>query len=257
MTLMFSYPLVNSISKIDKNPQKYLKPENLEFLKKGVDGLLNSKSYLLASQMFKLGLGLAIAAPKAILTAIGLPYIFDKLFNKNNSELFLKSNEQSNTTINFKSSRTEPLTSCIAKILNSKNFLKFSDKYKDSNFPMHIIALKDTITTGTFIVQAAQSKKIDENRKMPLIYNSFIATGLSIASTYFLDEITEKPMRKFLIALKKANKNDVNLDKYVKGAKIAKPILIMGSVYYILIPLISTFFAERIGNGSKLSASTR
>ena len=32
----------------------------------------------------------------------------------------------------------------------------------------------------------------------------------------------------------------------VEGIKIAKPILIAGLVYYIAIPLISTFLADRV-----------
>ena len=36
------------------------------------------------------------------------------------------------------------------------------------------------------------------------------------------------------------------LDKYIEGIKIAKPILILGTVYYTLIPIVSTFLADRI-----------
>ena len=58
----------------------------------------------------------------------------------------------------------------------------FSTKYKDSNFPMHIVAATDALTTATFIHQTNNSKQIDENRKKALIYNAGISIGLSIIS---------------------------------------------------------------------------
>ncbi len=50
---------------------------------------------------------------------------------------------------------------------------------------------------------------------------------------------------------KEANKNSPKLDKYVEGIRIAKPTLLMGGIYYCVIPLVSTFFAERIGKRNK------
>ena len=44
---------------------------------------------------------------------------------------------------------------------------------------------------------------------------------------------------------KKANKNLPDLEKYLDGIKIAKPAIILGGIYYIIIPLISTFIADR------------
>ena len=110
---------------------------------------------------------------------------------------------------------------------------------------MHIVALKDAITTGVFIQQTNESEKIEEARKLPVMYNAFISTGLSITSSYIVDKLMEKPAQKFLEKFKEANKGDPNLDKYVKGFKIAKPVLIVACIYYFVIPFISTFVAER------------
>ena len=88
------------------------------------------------------------------------------------------------------------------------------------------------------------SKKIEERRKLPVVYNAFISTGLSITSSYAIDRLMEKPTEKFIEKFKEANKNAPKLDKYLEGIKIAKPILIMGCVYYMFIPFISTFLAE-------------
>ena len=51
--------------------------------------------------------------------------------------------------------------------------------------------------------------------------------------------------------IKKANVNDPNLQKYLDGFKIAKPIIIVGLVYYLAIPFVSTFLAERAEKSNK------
>ena len=111
---------------------------------------------------------------------------------------------------------------------------------------MHIAALKDTLTTGVFMSGVYHSNKIKEERKGPLIYNSFISTALSIASAYCVDGLTAGFDKKIINKITEANKNDINLKKYIDGYKIAKPTLLMGLIYYIIIPLFSTFIAERV-----------
>ena len=122
---------------------------------------------------------------------------------------------------------------------------KFSERFKDSNFPMHIIAATDALTTATFIHQTNISNKIPEDIKRTLNYNTGFSTALSIASSYILDKLTQKPTEKFIENFKLANKGLPNIEKQVDGIRIAKPILLMGCVYYMLIPFVSTFLAER------------
>lgn len=220
MTFGFSMPLMFAMKKIDKNPKKYF------------NAAYDKKAYEFATQMFKLGLGAAIAIPKALLTAAGLPYVMDGFFPEKKEE-----------GLSFKGR----LAKGIGRVLDNKSFQKFSDKHKDSNFPMHIFALMDTLTTATFIRQISKSKRVQEDRKKPLMYNAGISTALSIGCGYVLDALTDKPTQKFIEKFKKANKGLPNLDKQVEGIKIAKPILLLAGVYYTLIPLISTFLADRVG----------
>lgn len=241
LTYAISVPFANSIKKIDNNPEKYLDKKTIKFFTKENKTLTQSKSYNLATQMFKLGLGLAIAMPKAILTSAGLPYILP-LFNHEKR----KNNKDNNKEQNISFRGKNNLTNRLGKVLDKNWLQKFSERYKDSNFPMHIIAATDTITTATFIHQIKNSKKLPDERKNTLIYNAGISTTLSIISSYILDKLTQKPTEKFIENFKKANKGLPNVDKQVQGIKIAKPILLIGSVYYILIPFISTILAERI-----------
>lgn len=236
--LMFgiSKPVANSIKKIDKNPEKYLSSKTIQNLKEESETLQYSKAYTFATQMFKLGLGVVTAVPKALLTVAGLPVVMKKAFPQKQ-----KTNRQN---INFKGKK-DGLAKNIAKVIDQDGMQKFSKKYKDSNFPMHIVALTDVLTTGTFIHETNRSKKIEEKRKKTLTYNAAISTGLSILSSYIVDKLLDKPTEKFIENFRKANKGLPNVEKQVEGIRIAKPILIMAGIYYTLIPFMSAFLSEK------------
>lgn len=237
LMLGISRPIANSIKKIDKNPEKYLKPETIKNLKEEGENLYKSKAYTLATQTFKLGLGMVVALPKAILTVAGVPIVLNKIFPQKQ--------EKVSPNPSFKG-KNDKIAQKIGRIIDQKGTQDFSKKYKDSNFPMHIIALTDVFSTGAFALETKRSKKIEENRKNALIYNSIISTGLSIISGYLVDKLLDKPTEKFIENFKKANKGLPNLEKQVEGIRIAKPILIMAGIYYAIIPFISTYLADRV-----------
>ena len=58
-------------------------------------------------------------------------------------------------------------------------------------------------------------------------------------------------VEKFIEKFKIANAKSKNLDKYIEGIKIVKPALILGGIYYIIIPFISTFLADRFDDKNK------
>lgn len=235
LMLLVSVPLAKSIKEIDKNPKKYLSTDAIKLLKDKNKQITDSKGYIFATQLFKLGIAGVVAVPKAIMTASGMPYIVNSL----------STNKKDGENISFKGRFSEQTAKHISNTLNKSSMLKFIDKYKDSNFPMHITALTDTIATLAFIHQAKNSKKIDETRKNTLIYNAGISTLLSIIGGYTADKLLDKPTKNFIKKYKEKNCNDKNLGKQLQGIKIAKPFLILGTIYYILIPLISTFLAEK------------
>ena len=169
MTLALSKPFSNSILKIDKNPEKYLNKETISNLKESGKKITESKAYLMATQLFKLGLGLLIAAPKAILTALGTPYILDIFIEEEEKKENLALVKTKSSDISFKGK--DNIAKGVGNILNNTTLQKFVKKYKDSNFPMHIVATTDAIATGTFIHQTAKNKKLKEKDKKPLIYN--------------------------------------------------------------------------------------
>ena len=238
LMLGISIPLAKSIDKIDKNPKKYLNAETIKQFSNEKKQITDTSGYIFATQIFKLGIAGIVAIPKAIMTAKGMPYIVNAM----------SSNQNNNNQISFKSSFTGNTAKKIGNTIDKPFMLKFINKYKDSNFPMHITALTDTIATLVFMQQAQASTKINNNRKKTLLYNAGISTFLSILGGYTLDKLLDSPIKKFIKKYKEINFKDKNLNKQVQGIKIAKPFLILGTIYYILIPLISTFLAEKAEN---------
>ena len=238
ITFAISVPIVNAIGAISKNPQKYLNSETVKYIKQNCKNIEDSRVYTFLNQLFKLGIGLAIAAPKAILNAAGTPYVMNSVFSDTPSD--------KNKNPVFKGSEENKLAKLMGKFFDNKNVLKFAEKNQNSNYPLHITALKDALTTGVFAAEIGRSNKIKNDRKGPLIYNSILSTILCIASAYGIDSLTKNFDKKFTQKFANANKSDLNLKKYLDGYKIVKPTIIMGILYYLLIPVISTYFAERI-----------
>ena len=236
-----SIPISKSIKKINETPDKYLNEKTINKLKDGVKPLSASKGYQFATQLFKLGVGAALIPP---IISLFTPTVPKKNVVKIKNPIDNSKSKGNNVSFTGRLSK-EPLTKGIAKVLNSDVIQNFSTKFKDTNYPMHISALTDTIATGTFMLQTKKSSKIKEERKDTLIKNAGISTGLSIGASYLVDNALDKPTEKFIDKFKKANQNSPKLEKYIEGIKIAKPTIILGTIYYCAIPFVSTFLAER------------
>lgn len=247
LMLCASMPVAKSIKKIDERPAKYLKARTVKSLKNGADSLLKSKSYNFATQLFKLGIGFLIAVPKSIMTCALIPPFMAKLFPKKEQEKNEKRDLQKTKVVSFTGkSGIEYLSKGIGRIIDMPSVQKMSNKFHNTNFEQHIMSMTDGLITASFIHQTHKSKRIEENRKKPLMYNAAISTGLCIAGGYALNRALKKPFDKFVDKFCEVNKNSPKLEKYVEGLRIAKPALILGGIYYIVIPLISTFLADRI-----------
>lgn len=239
LMLAASSPVAKAVKNIDKRPYEYLKKSTVENLKAGEKSLKASSRYKFAAQLFKLGLGFVIAVPKSIMTCSLIPPFMSVLFNKK------VNNEQKDKQISFTGSGSKSLSKLIGKAMDTSFIQKMSEKFHNTNFEQHIISLTDAAATTAFIAQTARSRKIEQSRKKALMYNAAISTGLCIAGGYAINGLLEKPTEKFIKNFAQANKNSPKLGKYIEGIKVAKPALILGGIYYIIIPLISTFLADR------------
>ena len=251
-----SLPLARGVKRIDKRPALYLRPRAIELLRDSGKSLQESRGYQLATQTFKLGLGMIVAAPKAVLTSSLIPKVMGVFGNSSEPSVDTLTNNNSRN-ISFKGN-LEGVSRYMGEIVGSKPMLKFVDKFKDTNFVMHTMAITDAFATGVFVRNINRNPKIEDDRKKVLNSNAIISTGLCIAGGYLLDKLLDKPTQKFIKNFTEANKNSPRLGKYIEGIKIAKPALILGSIYYGLIPLVSTSLAEKFDarrNQSSISTS--
>lgn len=249
-----SLPIVNAVKKIDENPSKFLKFKTIKNLKGSAKTLVESKKYSFAAQLFKLGLGLVIAVPKSYLTCALIPSVMSVIFPKKKEKIQKSSDfKQKGRIISFKGLYDRTATGIakgIGRLMDTKILQNAAKKLYDTNFAQHIMSLTDVVLTMSFVEQTLKSKKIEENRKKPLIYNSIISTALCLSGGYALNDLTNIPTEKFVKKFKQVNKDLPELEKYIEGIKVAKPVLILAGIYYVFIPLISTFLADRTDNKS-------
>ncbi len=232
-------PVEYAVKKIDENPIKYLKKPFLS----------NSKSYKFATQILKLGTGFITAVPKSMLTVALIPVVMDKLFitKKEKETASNKLNSDKNRmAFTGKFSETAPKT--LGKLLDAGWFRNFADKYKnsDKNLAKHITAATDLLLTGTSVYQIQNSSKIKEDRKRTLIYNNVLSTGVTLAGGYAVDKAVKSKTAAFIQKFSAANKGNPKLAKYIEGINIVRPAVIFAFIYYGILPIFSTFFAERL-----------
>ena len=231
-------PVELAIKKIDKNPQIFLKPETVRDL--------SPRAYKMITQMLKLSVGFLTAIPKSVMTVALIPIIMDKLFKTSKPEI--KSSKNINSNPSFTGKFDNLLSRGVSKVINNEWVRKFAIKYeqKDRDIAMHITAATDVLLTGAAAYRTNKSNDIKENRKKALIYNNVIATGITIGGGYTLDRVVKNKTDKFVNHFKHLNAKDSHLSKYVEGINILRPALIFAFIYYGVLPMFSTYMAERI-----------
>lgn len=249
-------PVENAVKRIDKNPEKYLKNKSINTLQNGAETLVKSKSYKLATQMIKLGTGFVTAIPKSVLTIALIPVIMDNLFRKKKNvqeSVRVKNNPDNIQIINskkipFSGRIPENISKGLGKILNNKYLQNFAvrnaDKEKD--VAKHMTAATDILLTSAFAYQTERSSKIKENRKKALIYNNVISTAITLFGGYGIDSAIKNKTGNFVKTFSEINKHDPKLHKYIEGINILRPALIFAAIYYGILPMFSTYIAEKV-----------
>ena len=260
-TLAISQPVSSAIKKINKNPENFLKQDTIKNLLNNESALANSKQYKFATQLFKLGLGFLIASPRIALTSALIPPVMSKVFgikkedNKKEEYALPKNRLTSNQIKNSKNEisflgladkTTDLIAKGVGKVIDTKAVQNASKKLYKTNFEHPLISASDIFTTILCAISTKKSKKIQEERKAPMINSSCISTGMCVVSSYFIDSLTKKPVQKFIDNFTKANANNPKLNKYLEGIRVAKSAFIMAAMYYIVIPFVSTIFADKI-----------
>ncbi len=263
MVESIALPIENAIKNIDKNPEKYLQEKTIDNLKDSAKTLSESRSYKFGTQILKQSSSLITAIPKSVLTVALIPILADKLFNKKKEEKENKTTEcicnnydpifapiienKKTSTPSFKGSITNQLSKGISKIINNNSFQNITKKYtkKDADITRNLSMASDLLLTASFIHRTKKDKKIEKERKTPLIANNVISTSISLIGGYSLDKFIKKNTDKFIKKFSEINKNDPKLNKYIEGINIVRPTLIFAGIYYGILPIFSTYFADK------------
>lgn len=253
MVEAIALPVENAVKNIDKDASSYLKPETIKNLTGKSEMLVQAKSYKLASQIVKLGTGFLSAVPKSVLTVAFIPIIMDKLFNIRKPEVKGKNEEMSSQehkgkTVSFKGHLTERLSRGIGKFIDNKYVQNFAIKHEadEKNIAKHMSAMTDILLTASSAVMTNRSPDIKEDRKKALIYNNISSTFITLSLGYGVDNVLKKNSEKFIERFSKINKADPMLHKYIEGINILRPALIFAGIYYGVLPIFSTYIAEKI-----------
>lgn len=260
MVEALALPIENAVKNIDKNPDKFLKQETIETLKTKGKELAQSKDYKFATQLLKLGTGLVTAIPKSMITIALIPLIMDKVLKikkdepqKEQKQNLIADNNPNPVfndmkKISFGAGFSDTASKGVAKIIDAKPFQNYvkTHSVNDTNIARNISMATDLLLTGAFVVRTKKSKKIKEERKNPLIYNNLISTGASLVFGYGIDKFIQKNTKNFIDKFKEANKNNPKLPKYIEGINILRPTIIFAAIYYGILPVVSTFLADKI-----------
>ena len=135
----------------------------------------------------------------------------------------------------------------VTSILENGTFQEFAinNSKKSADIARNMSIATDILLTASFIHRTDRSKKIEQDRKKALIYNSLISTGISILGGYFTDKLVQKSTKEFIDKFKAANKNNPKLGKYMEGINVLRPTIIFAGLYYGILPVISTYLADK------------
>jgi len=246
LTAMVSTPFASAVKNIDSNPEKFLKEQTIKNLKGQNKTLASSRQYQFMTQLFKLGLGLLIAIPKSQFTSFLIPKIM-KFFPEKKEE---KKKENISFKGNLEVEAQNKLSKALSAVINQKPLQKAAYKLQNTNFEQGFMFLSDFALTAAFVHKTQKNDKIEEKRKKPLIYNSILSTLFSTISSFSVNKLIDIKFQKFIDEFKKQNSNLPcrELEKYISGLNIAKLALISGGIYYIIIPIISTFLSDKISD---------
>lgn len=263
-------PVENAVKLIDKTPEKFLKPETIKNLKSNAKSLTESRTYNFAAQTLKQSSGLITAIPKAMLTVALIPPLMNLLFKKKINEKKDNNIERSiYKTYNpvfshdfsgnachepsFKGALTNQAAKGIGKLLDTNALQSAAKKFtnNDTNITRNISMATDLLLTSSFIFRTKKSNKIEKDRKNALIANNVISTGITLLGGYSIDNLIKKGTNKFIKKFSEINKNDPKLNKYIEGINILRPTLIFAGLYYGILPVFSTYLADKMDKFTK------
>ena len=183
------------------------------------------------------------------IAAINTNLNINKAYKKNNTSF--EGGFVSNAINSGYDKFTDKIAIGIGKIIDTKPLQNFSQKFSGTNIATHIFSATGILLSSFLALSIARNKKIEEERKKPLILNTGISCAIATTGGYTIDKLLDKPLDKFCKNFKQANISNPKLHKYMDGIKIAKSALIFGMLYRFVVPVISMFLAEKVTENKK------
>lgn len=143
------------------------------------------------------------------------------------------------------------LANPIGKIIQSEGFKNIMSKTKKANMIEHITTLSSIVLSSFYVKQTLQNEQLEESKRTTLAINQAIVAIVSIISSYTLNKVLAKQINKFVDRYTAVNITMPKIGKYIDGIKCAQSIIIFGTVYRFIAPVIVTPIANHIGNKLK------
>ena len=283
MTLAVAEPLKRGVTKVIKNPAKYMKTDGA-YTKERV--FKETATRLHQPVFLPIRAALTIAIIKPILEGLGLKKTQQELSPETKAKIEysmmsfkgVESNkafqnfagvatamaagkiasENINKSKNFKANPsfkgagavvTEGIAKGVGKIADKKGFRNFVEWLgkKEQWFP-HLIAAESLLLSGFYMQQTASSKKIEKDQKPAMIINQGITALACTAGAYLIDGKVNKMLDKFKGVYKRVNPQmgQELLDKRLGAIRLLGPLVIFTTIYRFVGPVILTPVANYI-----------
>ena len=262
-SMLINNPVAKAVKNVKNNPDKYL-GKSFDYVKKNAEGQLSGKNMDIATRYMNMIPEIAFAVPKACVTVALVPIILKNVFGleKGKSKKVAQQPQQpqqAKKDVAFKGASpkkvgfvTDLLSKGVAKVLKSKTAQKIIDKTAASDFNIvkHLSALNGLIISGMYVTRTLNNDKLDPERKQTLAINQASVSVVSTILGYSFDKIANKQIDKFIQRFQAANygKGAAKLSEYAGGVKAAASMMIFGTVYRYLSPVLVTPIANKLGN---------
>lgn len=146
---------------------------------------------------------------------------------------------------------TDKMALFIGKeILSTDTMAKIIKKTEKSKMVAHISCATSLIISGLYMHQTLKNKKLDNKKKVTLAINQGSVAVLSAFMGYTIDSYINKAIDKYRIPEKfiAANASNPKIGKYVDGIRCAIPLIVFGTVYRFLTPVLVTPIANWLGD---------
>lgn len=139
----------------------------------------------------------------------------------------------------------------MSKIIKSKGFKSLINNVNDmgaQKVTQHITLLTSLILSGFYIEQTLTKKELDKKKRTTLAINQAAVTIFSGISSYTLDNFIATKTNKLIEKYVAVNATNKSIGKLVAGIKSAQSLIVFGTIYRFIAPVLITPIANAIGN---------